>query len=167
MKKLLILFVILFVITLFEIGYYLLNLSKTDNNGVINTQRPLEVEVKEPLIEDNLIAYLKSRTKNSAQKITLIEEVDGFIKYIVYEKPDQMTVDIADAQGNKVFNFIFPVPLEVKNDTQHKILLDKNGELTPLTDIKEIKVGRRIRKTSNIDMTDRSKNTSELIVYEN
>ncbi len=166
MKKLLILFVILFVITLFEIGYYLLNLSKTDNNGVINTQRPLEAEVKEPLIEDNMIAYLKSRTKNSAQKITLIEEVDGFIKDIVYEKEGQMTVDIADAEGNKVFNLILPIPFKVKRDTQHKILLDRNGELSPLTDIKEIKVGRRIKKTSNIDMIDKTKSTSEFIVYE-
>jgi len=34
------------------------------------------------------------------------------------------------------------------------------------TDIKEIKVGRRIKKTSNIDMIDKTKSTSEFIVYE-
>lgn len=167
MKKLLVLFVILFVITLFEIGYYWLNLYKTDKNGNINTVRPLEVEVKEPLIENNVIAYLKSRTKNSAQKITLTEEVDGFIKDIVYEKEGQMTVDIADAQGNKVFNLILPVPLEIKNQSQERFLLNKNNVLSPITDSKQIKVGRRIKSISNIDMIDNSKSTSEIIVYEN
>lgn len=167
MKKLFVLFVILFVVTLAEVGYYWLNLYKTDNNGVINTVRPLEVEVKEPLIEDNLIAYLKTRTKNSSQKITLSEEVDGFIKDIVYEKEGQMTVDIADAQGNKIFNLILPVPFEIKNQSQERFLLNKNEVLSPITDSKQITVGRRIKRISKIDLIDRSKSTSEIIVYEN
>lgn len=164
MKKLLAVFLVTSLIVLAEMSY-LLYLYTTNTAQTKNTKPPAKTE--EPLIETNVIGYLKSRTKNSGQKLTLQEEVIGIIKDIVYEKPGQMTVDIADIQGKKILNLILPIPLDNYNSPQHKFLLDKNGVRTPIIDSKEIKIGRKIRKTANVDLIDGSKNTSETIIYVN
>ena len=164
-KLLMTIFIVALVVIVGEVGY--LFYSNTLNSNLNQNLKKSGKSTNEPLISDNIIGYLKTRKKNEGQKILIKEEIDGFIKSIMYEKAGQMTVGIVDAQGYKIVNLIFPVPLVDNNRSQQKLLLNKNGVVAPITDANQFKIGKRITKTSIIDLTDSSKNSGEIVVYDN
>lgn len=177
-KILKVVFVILLLVTIGELGYYFyvlrlnplkgINLlgqitNDTTSTGLIETQitsTPIpKLSLEENFLNSSVFQYVQLKGQNEGQKITLTLEQSGFIGEVDLKEGQKMSphFTIVDSNGIKIVTFIISDTLNL-----FKIVKD---EKIPIT-LNELKTGSRIVIRSENDLVNPKKSIEEFLIYD-
>lgn len=171
MKLLRIVFVILILVTLGELGYYfyILNAGKGREGSQANqfassreTSSILNnLQASETVIKADIIDFLRTRPKSENQKFYMTGEEKGYIGDITPDETNgAVQIRIVDKDGKKVINYVF---VRGKSPPFFKVVGEKKIVLT----LDELKRGAAITHILKMDLSDPNKIEEEFLLYEN
>lgn len=174
-----IVFFLLLIITIAELGYYMFVLSANNNNKPAesedarekkaNTVSPKSLaDERDSSIFDNLlnpsvVEFLKEYNigNNSNQHFLVVIEQLGYISDIEYDTTNTkpIKISVADENGSHIVNYLLNESMEFR--------LKGNPDTPPkLIDIRELKKGQKIKFTDQVNLFNTENRKTFFLVYE-
>ncbi len=141
-----IIFVILLLVVLGELGYYLVTLNKGEvRTKPTTTQRP-----KDALVTQEVLDFIGALKKSPNQKFHLRTETTGFIEGVSETTGGEAYIlKIVNNKGKKVMNYV--LDKQIKND--NAFYLVENDKKTKIT-INDLKINDKITVNDEHEIRD-------------
>ncbi len=153
-KILTVLFVILFIVVIGEVGYFFYSSKNQPKTLVSPKNQPIPSPSpslpKNALLTEANIRYLSNITRNKNQKLIIKTETNGFLKEISeYTDKRYVLFKIIDEQGTQLMSYLWP---KEKTDDLNFYLVE--GDIQTSISMQDVKVNDKLRVIDVDDVRD-------------